>query len=181
MTGPIRIAREDDAAAIHAIYAPVVRETHISFELEPPSDEQIRERIRAVLRRAPWLVHETDGQIDGYAYGSPFKDRPAYDWSVEASVYVRADRRRRGVARALLAALLEALANQGYRQAFAVIALPNEASVTLFESFGFQPAGVWRRVGYKLGSWWDVGVWQRGLGTSSEPPHPIRPVTPPGA
>ena len=181
MTGSIRLAREDDAAAIHAIYVPLVEETHVSFEVEAPIADEFRGRIRVVLGSAPWLVHETDGEIDGYAYGSPLHERPAYGWSIQASVYVRSDRRRRGVARALVEALLDAFVRQGYRQAFALIALPNAASVGLFESLGFERVGVWRDVGWKLGAWWDVGIWQRALGASSEPPSPIGPVTPPGA
>lgn len=168
----VRIAREADAGAIRAIYEPFVRASHVSFELEAPSDEEIRTRMRAALASAPWLVYETGGEVVGYAYATRFRDRPAYRWSVEVSVYVREDRRRRGVARALLTEILESLQRQGFRNAFAVIALPNPASVALFEALGFRPAGVWRDAGYKLDRWWDVGIWQRALGDGSAPVPP---------
>jgi L-amino acid N-acyltransferase YncA len=168
----IRQARPEDAGAIAAIYAPFVRESHISFETEPPTESEIATRIQTTLIDAPWLVHETDGEVDGYAYASRFRDRSAYRWSAETSVYLREDRRRRGIGRRLLATLLEALVEDGYRNAFAVIALPNAPSVALFEALGFTPAGVWREVGWKLGAWWDVGVWQKPLRHDPAPSSP---------
>jgi phosphinothricin acetyltransferase len=175
MEGTIRTARPEDSGAIAAIYAPFVRDSHVSFETEPPTAAEIAARIRTTLTYAPWLVHEAGGEVDGYAYGSRFRDRPAYSWSAEASVYVREDRRGRGIGRALLAALLEALAERGFRNAFAIIALPNEPSIALFESLGFAPAGTWRAAGWKLGAWWDVGVWQKTLREGLVPSEPARP------
>jgi phosphinothricin acetyltransferase len=168
--GTIRLARPDDTGTIAAIYAPFVQNTHVSFETVVPTEHEFRDRIRATLDFAPWLVHESEGRVDGYAYATPFKDRPAYRWTVETSVYVRDDRRRRGVARTLLTVLLETLALQGFQNAVAVIALPNEASVALFESMGFRRVALFPAVGFKLGAWWDVGMWQRRLGEGVAPP-----------
>jgi phosphinothricin acetyltransferase len=169
----IRAARPEDAEAIAAIYAPVVRDTAISFEAEPPSAQEMRSRIIATLERLPWLVSEDDrGLLDGYAYASKHRDRAAYQWSVDTTAYVREDARGKGVGKRLYAALLQSLAELGYFQAFAGIALPNAASVALHESAGFAPIGVYGRVGFKLGAWHDVGWWQRSL---REPEAPLPP------
>jgi phosphinothricin acetyltransferase len=102
------MATGDDAPAIAAIYAPIVRDTCISFELEPPSREQMRSRIESTLERLPWLVAEDRlGAIPGFAYASKHRERPAYRWSVDTSAYVRQDVRGAGVGKALYGALLE--------------------------------------------------------------------------
>ncbi len=166
MTGyTIRLATDADADAedIRAIYAPVVERTAISFELEPPSVDEMRQRIRATLQGWPWLVCAAGRQALGYAYAGRHRTRPAYRWAVDVSVYVDAACRRQGVGRALVAALLAILRRQGYYLACAGIALPNPASTGLFEALGFRPAGVFQAVGYKLGAWHDVGWWQLDL------------------
>ncbi len=163
----VRSATEDDAAAIQAIYAPVVRSTFISFETQEPSVEEMRARLRATLSSHPWLVAADGHGIAGYAYASRHRERAAYQWSVDVSVYVDAAHRRSGVGRRLYAALLDGLRVQGFVSAYAGIALPNDASVRLHESFGFLPIGVYRNVGFKLGAWRDVGWWQLAL---REPP-----------
>ena len=109
-----------------------------------------------------WLVAEIDGQVAGYAYGSPHRTRAAYASSCDVAVYVDPARSRRGVGRALYTELLEFL-GETYHAAFAGIALPNEASVGLHEAMGFTPVGVYREVGWKMGGWRDVGWWQRLL------------------
>lgn len=171
----IRIARADDASAILAIYAPVVRDTPISFEVEVPPVDEMRRRIDSTLATYPWLVHlDEAGQVDGYVYASRYAERLAYQWSVGVTAYVRADTRRQGVARQLYDELFRHLVALGYCQAVAAITLPNAASVGLHEAVGFRPVGVYRRVGHKLGHWHDVGHWQRGLQEPVEPPA-LRP------
>ncbi len=161
MAMTMRVARPEDAAAMHAIYAPIVASTTISFELDAPSIEEMRGRIESTLVRLPWLVSEDDeGALDGYAYASRHRERAAYRWSVDVSAYVRADRRGRGVGKALYVALFDRLVELGYFQAFAGIVLPNAASIALHEAVGFKALGVYRDVGYKLGAWHDVGWWQ---------------------
>lgn len=169
----IRVATADDAGAIAAIYAPIVGDTIISFETVPPSVDEMRSRIVATLRRFPWLVSEDrEGRVDGYVYASSHRERAAYQWSVDTSAYVRADARGRGVGKRLYASLLPRLVELGYCQAFAGIALPNAASAALHESLGFEPIGVYRRVGYKHGAWHDVGWWQRSLREAQVPAPP---------
>ena len=174
MDTEIRLATESDAQQMLAIYAPIVRETTISFEEEVPSLAEFRGRIRSVLEHLPWFVCDHDGAAAGYAYASPFKSRPGYRWSCEVTVYVHPGHRRRNVGRALYTSLLRALAAQGYCVAVAVITLPNPASIALHESMGFQRVGTYQGVGYKLGQWLDDGVWQREL--SPKPAAPTPPV-----
>ena len=170
----IRFAAETDASQILEIYTPVVVDTPISFEEAPPSPVEMAGRIRKTLDRYPWLVCARDGRVSGYAYATAFRERLAYQWSVEVSAYVHADARRRGVARGLYTSLFEILRIQGFVNAFAGVALPSEASVALHESLGFERVGVYEQVGYKLDGWHDVGWWQLGLRKpESPPPQPI--------
>jgi phosphinothricin acetyltransferase len=163
----IRSVTEGDAEAIHAIYAPIVRETIVSFETQPPSVVELQERI---ARSHEWLVGEREGRVVGYAYAAPFHERAAYMWSVEVSIYVGADARGSGLGKQLLTALLERLKQRGFVNAFAGIALPNPASVRLFESLGFDAIARQRQVGFKLGGWHDVGWWQLQLNPPTDTP-----------
>jgi phosphinothricin acetyltransferase len=172
----VRLAEPRDAAGVQAIYTPIVGSTAISFEIDPPTADEMARRIGRTMPVHPWLVAEDQGQLAGYAYAGPFRSRPAYRWSVEVSAYIHSDWRRRGVGRSLYTALLAVLTLQGYREACAGITLPNPASVGLHQALGFVPVGVYRRVGWKLGAWHDVGWWQRSLTESrDEPgePHPL--------
>jgi L-amino acid N-acyltransferase YncA len=172
MTAAIRLATPADAAGVQAIYAPIVRDTAISFELEPPTVAEMQQRIVETLEHLPWLVCEQHLDILGYVYASRHRARPAYQWSVDVSVYVHPNARRMGVGQALYRSLFAILALQGFCQAYAGITLPNPASVGLHESLGFQPVGVYRAVGYKLGAWHDVGWWQLSLRERVIPPRP---------
>jgi L-amino acid N-acyltransferase YncA len=169
----LRLATPDDAAAIAAIYAPVLRDTAITFEVEPVGTEEMGRRVATTLRRHPWLVAEIDGKVAGYAYAAQHRTRSAYDWSADVSVYLAPQARRRGLGRALYIALLDLLTAQGFANAVAGIALPNDASVRLHESLGFTAVGVYRSVGWKLSSWHDVGWWQLRLTSSDAPPQPL--------
>jgi L-amino acid N-acyltransferase YncA len=169
----IRLATPDDAAAVAAIYHPYVAQTTISFEVVPPTPDDIRERMRTVLKQMPWLVDDEDGTIVGYAYASPHRTREAYQWSVDTAVYVHRDFHRRGVGRRLYEALFPMLVRQGYVNAYAGITLPNPKSVGLHEALGFKPVGVYHGVGFKCGTWCDVGWWHLLL----QPP-PAAPAPP---
>jgi len=175
MTPAIRTARDEDAAAIHAIYAPHITEGVATFETVLPGVDAMRERIRARLPHSPWLVWDEGGEVLAYAYAGRFRERAAYDWIAETSIYVHAGAQRRGIARRLYATLLETMHLQGLTQAVGVITLPNPVSTGMHESMGFTPAGIWRQSGYKLGQWWDVGVWQKQLQPAVNPPSAITP------
>jgi len=171
----IRIARDEDAAAIHAIYAPSIIDGVATFETALPGVATMRERIRTRLQHYPWLVWEDGGEVLAYAYAGRFRERAAYDWIAETSIYVREDAHRRGIARRLYGVLLDTMCLQGINQAVGVITLPGTVSVAMHEAMGFTTAGVWRQCGYKLGQWWDVGVWQKQLHTPSATPEPVIP------
>ncbi len=160
----IRAVREEDARAIQAIYAPIVSETAISFEDEPPSVDEMANRIATITRSYPYLVAEQAGRVTGYAYASPHRSRAAYRTSVDVSAYVEAGSRGNGIGRTLYLNLIKKLQDSKYHAAFAGIALPNAASVGLHESVGFHQIGVYREVGFKFGKWHDVGWWQRLIG-----------------
>lgn len=175
--GPtVRLAEGDDADGVAAIYAPVVRGTAISFEADPPAEAEMRRRIEATTERLPWLVCEHGGTVAGYACASPHGERSAYRWGVDVSVYVGERYRRSGVATGLYGSLLPLLRLQGFVNAYAVIALPNPASVDLHESLGFERIGVYRDVGYKLDEWRDVGHWGLALRTPPGSPSEPEPV-----
>jgi L-amino acid N-acyltransferase YncA len=166
----IRDASEHDGSACAAIYAPYVTDTAITFELEPPSADEMAHRIASSQCRHAWLVLEDDARVVGYAYGSPYKARPAYRWSCEVTVYLELGRRRTGGGRALYAALFDRLAARGYRTLVAGMTLPNDASVGLHRAMGFEPVGTYRRVGWKQGRWHDVAWTQRMLADGQDPP-----------
>ena len=159
----IRLGRHQDAAAIAEIYRAAVVERATSFEIDPPDAEAMAARIESCLVRFPWLVADDNGSIAGYAYASPHRTRSAYQWSVEVSAYVDDRAQRRAVGRSLYEALFRVLALQGFRNAYAGITLPNEASEGFHRALGFTSVGVFRGVGFKLGRWHDVLWLERAL------------------
>ncbi len=147
----IRHCTPNDAADVAAIYRPIVESTTISFELEAPSDAEIRSRIVVNSRQYPWLVAEDCGSIVGYAYASAHRERAAYASSVDVSVYVAEKARARGVGRTLYEALFSCLAEEKkFHRAFAGIALPNEPSIVLHKALNFELVGVYREVGTEI-------------------------------
>lgn len=169
----IRLATLDDAEQIQAIYAPYCH-TPISFEMEPPSINEMRGRMAKILGAYPWLAYEQDEEVLGYAYAGQHRERAAYRWSVDVSVYVRQGRQRRGLGRALYTSLFALLRLQSYVNAYAGVTLPNSASVGLHEAMGFELVGVYRQVGFKYGSWYDVAWYQLLL--QPRPREPLPPI-----
>jgi phosphinothricin acetyltransferase len=171
----LRLASEGDAEAILSIYAPFCRDTAVSFETEPPTVEQMRLRIAKTVKTLPWLVCEGEhGAILGYAYASSHRERAAYRWAVDVSVYVRDGLRRKGLGRALYTALFDVLRLQGYYTALAATTVPNAGSIGLHQAMGFQPVGIYRNIGFKCGAWRDVAWWQLALSQPAEEPEPPR-------
>lgn len=159
----IRPAAAGDAAGCLAIYAPFVRDTWVSFETEVPDEAEMASRIAANSASHAWLVAEVDGTVAGYSYGSAHRTRAAYGTSCDVAIYVDPAFERRGIGRSLYAQLLPILAERGFHAAFAGIALPNDGSIALHRAMGFEPVGVYRQVGWKLGAWRDTSWWQRLL------------------
>jgi phosphinothricin acetyltransferase len=169
----IRAARPEDAAAIASIYMPYVLGGTVSFETEAPDARAMRTRMTASDGLYPWLV-ATNGEEDkgvlGYAYATQFRERPAYRYVVETSVYVAGPNVGQGAGRLLYEALIDTLRQQGFTQAIGVISLPNDNSIRTHEAVGFRRAGMYREIGFKQGRWIDVGFWQCELNESQVPP-----------
>ena len=173
MTHTIRLATTADAAQCAAIYGPHVSGSAVSFEMEPPSAEDVAGRIANTLQRFPWLVCADGDEVAGYAYAGPHRQRAAFQWAVEVSVYVKDGRQRQGVGRGLYTSLFACLRVLGYFKAYAVIALPNDASVGLHEALGFRHIGTFNDIGYKLGLWHPVGYWELTLQPPAPPSDPV--------
>jgi len=176
----IRDARPDDLPAIRDIYAHHVLHGVATFELDPPSLDEIQARHRALAEQGmPYLVAESGGEILGYCYAGPYRPRPAYRYTLEDSVYIRHDAAGRGIGRALLAELIARGEAGGWRQMVAVIGdSANAGSVALHAALGFEPTGTLRAVGYKHGRWVDTVIMQRtlGAGNSTAPQGDMHPA-----
>lgn len=176
MKRSIRLATPPDAAQCAAIYAPHVRDSAVSFEYDVPTAEDIDARIRLTLERLPWLVCASGDEVLGYAYAAPHQERAAFRWSVNVSVYVRDGHQRQGVGKALYTSLFACLRVLGYHNAYAAIALPNDASIGLHEAMGFRHIGTFDDVGYKFKQWHAVGWWGLALQPPSTPSEPVAPA-----
>ena len=172
----VRVADPDrDAAEISEIYGTYVEQSLISFEEVAPTAAEMAARIRSTLEWTPWLVAEDEaGRVAGYAYASRHRERAGYRWSVDISVYVDASAHRRGIGRALYAELVRILRRQRFVNAYAGVALANEASVGLHTAIGMEQIAVYERVGYKHGQWVDVAWFGMRLNEPAE--LPLEPI-----
>ncbi len=159
----IRPVTPDDAAAIVAIYNHYIATTTISFEEQAVTPEDMAGRIRDVTAGLPWLVHEQDGEVLGYAYATKWRARSAYRFAAETSVYVAFGQGGKGIGSGLYKALLEELRAREIHMAIGGIAQPNEASVALHESLGFEKVAHFKQVGRKFDRWIDVAYWELQL------------------
>ncbi len=166
----IRSANRGDVSAILEIYTPFVLETPVTFEETVPTPEEMEARIATILEKSPFLVCEVNGKIAGYAYASRHRDREAYRWAKESSVYVHPDFYRKKIGLALYTTLIEILVNQGVTLLLAGITLPNHPSVSFHESIGFRKVAHYNAIGYKMGRWQNVGWWELNLNPGNKPP-----------
>ncbi len=157
------IAETAHAGEIKDIYAPFVHNGFVTFETQIPDKEVFEERITHYTEKYPWLVMVENGKVLGYAYASAYRERIAYQWVVECSVYVHAEHRKKGIAAKLYEALFEILLLQGFYTVYAVITIPNPQSVGFHEKMGFKWFATYDNVGYKAGKWCNVGWWQLTL------------------
>ena len=181
----IRTAVQQDAKVLLEIYAPYVKKTAITFEYDVPSVEEFAGRISKVLQKYPYLVAEVNGEPVGYAYAGPFKERAAYDWAVETTVYVRENMKKSGIGRALYTALEKALSAQGILNLNACIAFPETEdeylttdSVKFHEKMGFETAGRFHKCGCKFGRWYDMVWMEKLIGEHVENPPAVRADAP---
>lgn len=152
----IRPVQLKDAGGIIGIYKPFIENTATTFEMTVPSVGAFSERIKMYTEKYPWIVAEADGEVIGYAYASKHREREAYQWCVESSVYVKEQYHRTGIAKALYNQLFDILSRCGYVNVYAGITLPNPKSYAFHTKMGFTPIGVYQNIGYKLGRWHDV-------------------------
>jgi L-amino acid N-acyltransferase YncA len=172
----LRLATPADGAAVAAIYAPYVAESVISFEAVPPDAAEMAARIERVVARTAWIVAEVDGVVRAYAYGSRHRDRAAYDWTVETTVYVDRDFAGRGLGLATMEAVLRVLRLQGAHLAVAGITTPNPASVALHRKLGFERVGEFPAIGFKDGAWHGTEWYALELGPRPASPVPLVPL-----
>lgn len=171
----LRVATKDDATGMLGIYAPFILNSGVTQETEVPTVEDFQERILSNLTERPWLVCEINNEIAGYAYAGKHRDRKGYQWCTEPSVYISGKYYGLGVANALYAALFDILKSQGYVNAYAVITLPNKRSVAFHKKFGFEYLTTYKKIGYKLGQWHDVGWMQYEITPhKKDPMDPVR-------
>ena len=173
-------AQVSDASEMLAVYTYYVEKTAVTFEYDVPALEEFAGRIHTTLQRYPYLVAREAGEILGYAYAGPFKGRAAYDWSVETTVYVREDQKRRGIGQMLYAELEGLLKKQGILNMYACIAYPMEAdvyltrdSVKFHEKMGFQMVGQFHNCGNKFGNWYHMVWMEKELGKHEKNPKGI--------
>ena len=175
----IRLATVQDVPRILEIYGPYVENTAISFEYTVPTLEAFTQRFLAITAGFPWLVWEEAGEILGYAYGSAPFERAAFQWSAEASIYLRPDAKGRGIGRQLYAALEALLQKQGYRKVYAIITSANEASVAFHQAAGYRHTAAFPGCSFKFGAWYGTIWMEKELNFWEVPPHepvPIRQI-----
>ena len=175
-TVTLRRAHLEDAEAILEIYAPYIRNTNITFEYEVPSLSEFRDRMAGIMEGYPYLICEIDGIAAGYAYAHRYKERAAYQWDAELSVYLREGCERRCIGQAFYTALMEILKEQHVRNVYGIVTSPNPPSEALHAAMGFRLAGVSLKTGYKLGKWIDVSCFERPLGDPDSPPEELLTV-----
>lgn len=162
-----------DAEELLKIYTPYILETAITFETAVPEMEDWRARIENIRKEFPWLVAKSEGRILGYAYATKFRERKAYDWCCESSVYLEEAFHGKGIAQELYHQLFALLKKQGYINVYAIMTSPNPKSEKFHRSFGFYDVGIFTKSGYKLGNWWDTHWMQFHLGAHENPPMKI--------
>jgi L-amino acid N-acyltransferase YncA len=175
MAGNIRVATKNDAAGMLEIYAPFILDSGITQETEVPSLGDFQQRIISNFEERPWLVCKINNEIAGYAYAGKHRDRKGYQWCTEPSVYISEKNYGLGIANALYTALFDILKAQGYVNAYAVITLPNDRSIAFHKKFGFEYLTIYKKIGYKLGQWHDVGWMQYEIiPHKNDPADPIK-------
>lgn len=171
----IRFAAEGDAKALLAIYGQYI-DTPVTFEYDLPTEEAFAARIRDTVREYPYLVCEAGGRIVGYAYAHRHRERAAYQWNAELSIYLDREYTARGLGKKLYGMLIDILRIQGIRTVYGNITVPNEKSERLHLSMGFQCVGTWHDAGYKNGAWYDVAWFEKPVAARGKDPAPFLPI-----
>lgn len=172
----IRLATVEDGEKILAVYAPFIRETAVTFETEVPAVREFCDRVKEISEKYPFFVCEKDGEIAGYAYASKHRERAAYLYNVEVSIYVLPKHHGGGIAHELYTRLFETLKNLGYKNAYAIYTEPNEKSKKFHQRFGFEHIGTFRKTGYKFKQWHDVTWMGKTISEHDENPRAVTPI-----
>lgn len=176
MSEIIRLATPYDSEEILSIYAPYIRDTAISFEIEVPSVSDFACRIESIVNQYPYLVYQINDEIVGYAYASKHRERAAYCYDVDVSVYIRPTYHGSGVAHKLYECLFKILQEQGYVNVYAAYSVPNEKSMQFHHKFGFTSIGTFHNAGYKFGKWHDVVWMEKTINVNLEYPQIIKSI-----
>ncbi len=171
----VRFATEADAPGLLAVYAQYI-DTAVTFEYDLPTEAAFAARVRDIAQRWPYLVCQRDGAVTGYAYAHPARERPAYGWYVELSIYLDRAETGKGLGGRLYGLLLDILRAQGVKTAMGCVTMPNPASEALHAALGFRRIGTSPKAGYKSGAWRDVAWFEKPLAPYDSPPPPIVPV-----
>ncbi|MEA4932092.1 MAG: N-acetyltransferase family protein [Lawsonibacter sp.] len=171
----LRLATPADSQALLNIYSQYIN-TSITFEYELPTREEFARRISSTLELYPYLVLEDHGRPVGYAYAHQLRERIAYQWSAELSIYLDADAAGRGTGKRLYTALMDLIRLQGVRTVYGVVTHPNSASERLHRSLGFVLRGIHRNTGYKNGAWLDVAWYEKCIAPYDPEPRPVLPI-----
>lgn len=167
-----RSATVDDSNAILDIYTPFIANTTVTFEIEVPTHDDFRHRVESLVSNFPYIVAEDDGKIIAYAYAHAYRERAAYRFDCELSVYVSPLSQRRGIGKRLYDILIAALKEMNYHTAYAVVALPNENSQIFHDKYGFVLEGYSRNTGYKFDRWLDTATYSYNLLPYDQNPKP---------
>ena len=170
----LRQATKNDGEALAAIYKHYVENTAITFEYVAPTSEEFAQRIAHKSEKYPFIIAEEDGRPVGYAYASEYRERAAYSWDVETSVYLDLEHQGRGIGKRLYSALEEILKLQNVVNLYACITYPNEQSIAMHESMGYKFIGRFHAAGFKMGEWHDV-IWLEKQISFPEKPLPVIP------
>lgn len=171
----IRFANINDSEALLKIYEQYI-ETNITFEYVLPTKEEFTERIVEITKDYPYLVCEEDGQVIGYAYAHKDRERAAYQWNVELSIYIDKNFTSKGIGKKIYLTLMELLKLQGVKTAYGAVTSPNEKSERLHTSLGFKVLGTYHNTGYKHGAWHDVIWFEKEIGVYDNDPIPVSPI-----
>lgn len=173
----IRIANiEQDAKHILEIYEPYILNTTVTFEYNKIPLKIFQQRMKIIMQQFPWLVYEEKGEILGYAYASSFHEREAYAWDCETSIYIKQECKKKGIGSQLYKVLFELIQRQGYYNLYALIAMPNPASISFHKKHGFQIDGIHKKTGYKFGQWIDLMMLSKTIGDFQIKPEKVKPI-----
>lgn len=174
----LRLANVNDAKYILKIYEPYIKNTAITFEYEVPTLEEFENRIKSISKTYPYIVCIDDNNnIVGYAYASKYKERAAFNWDVELSIYIDSMYHNKNISHALYSSLLETLKIQGVYNAYASIVVPNVKSEKFHKKYGFKQVGYYPKTGYKFKKWHDLICLEKNIINFNIEPTPIRPIT----